>query len=212
MGREIVIIADRRTGEPIEATLDTDLDVKRLIAAESEWSPQRWRTLLHLIESGASQLPQHVFWNWVQKAMPVILSILQRGSPLLAYRFLGIEADGRMQGLMMVCLSHASQVSRLTPDEGKPLIYVEYLETAPWNAKEFAETPIFKGLGTRLIQAAIRMSIDEGFSGRVGLHALEQARAFYEGQFLMQSLGPDGDYEYFELTAIQAARILGNFD
>jgi hypothetical protein len=130
-------------------------------------------------------------------------------SHLLAFRSFGIEADGKMQGLMMVCLT--GKLARLDPDRGKPLAYVDFVETAPWNAKEFTASPAYKGVGVRLIQAAARLSIDEGFSGRVGLHSLPQSKPFYTTACQMQALGPDAGYhnlDYFELTAARAAEFL----
>jgi hypothetical protein len=217
MGQEAVTIIDMRKGgkgELINAILHTDLDVKQLIVNEKVWGPARSDALLRLLEHGVAQIPDHVFWNWGRKAMPTILSMMQQKTPLLAYSYLGIGAEGTMQGQMMVCLSDRDVLdrdltARLEPDKGKPLVYVEYLETAPWNAREFTDSPDFKGIGTCLLQAAIRLSIDEGFSGRVGLHSLEQARSLYAGPCGMQSLGRDGDYEYFELSAAQAAKLRG---
>lgn len=147
------------------------------------------------------QLPQHVHWNWALKAV--------RHSRAMAYRSFGIEAGGKMQGLMMVLLS--GMLARLDPDRGKPLVYVDFLETAPWNAKEFTESPLYKGVGFRLMQAAARLSIDEEFGGRVGLHSLPQSMPFYTAACEMQTLGPDPNYhnlEYFELTAAKAAEFL----
>jgi hypothetical protein len=128
---------------------------------------------------------------------------------MLAYQSFGVEAAGSMQGLMIVCLSGKN--ARLDPDKGKPLVYVDYLETAPWNAKEFTILPIYKGVGIRLIQAAARSSIKEGFAGRVGLHSLAQSRPFYTTACEMTALGSDAGYsnlEYFELTAAKAAELL----
>lgn len=58
-------------------------------------------------------------------------------------------------------------------------IYVDYLESAPWNLKNGVEPPRFLGVGTVLLIEAVRMSADAGFEGRVGLHSLPQAEAFY---------------------------------
>jgi len=61
-----------------------------------------------------------------------------------------------------------------------------------------------------MMQAAARLSGDEGFSGRVGLHSLPQSRPFYTSVCEMQALGPDPSYhhlEYFELTAAKAAEL-----
>lgn len=201
MTQEPVTILDARTGDPVPALLLTDIDELQLIDVEIEWSPERLRGLRRLRERGETKLPEHVHWNWAIKAV--------RNSRLLAYRSLGIEAEGKMQGLMMVCLS--GYAARVDPDKGKPIVYVDFLETAPWNAREFTSSPRFKGVGLRLMQAAVRLSKDESFSGRVGLHALSQASRFYTGAYSMQSLGIDQNYqnlEYFELTANAADELL----
>ena len=201
--QEAVAIIDRRTGNSVTAILHKELNEMELIDVEIVWAPERLRALRELRQKGvpASSLPQHVHWNWAVKAV--------ERSSLLAFRSYGIEADGKMQGLMMVCLTGKN--SRLDSDKGKPLVYVDFVETAPWNAKEFAASPVYKGVGVRLIQAAARLSIDEGFSGRVGLHSLPQSRRFYTIACEMAALGPDASYgnlEYFELTAAKAADLV----
>jgi hypothetical protein len=110
---------------------------------------------------------------------------------------------------MLVWLT--GKAARLDPDKGKPLIYIDFVETAPWNAKEFTASPVYKGIGLRLIQAAARSSVDEGFKGRVGLHSLSQSTPFYVTACEMASLGPDLNYhglDYLELTAAKAADLL----
>jgi hypothetical protein len=203
MSHETVTIIDRRTDQPVEAVLHTELDAGRLIDAEIEWGPERLRALRRLVAQGAAAqpMPQHVHWNWAMKGLDFLHQ--------LSYRALGIEAEGKMQGLMMVCFTRCH--AQLDPDKGKPIVYVDYVETAPWNAKEFTDSPLYKVLGIRLMQAAARISLDEGFSGRVGLHALPQSKTFYAGKCGMRQLGPDPSYqnlEYFELTAAQAAELL----
>ena len=63
------------------------------------------------------------------------------------------------------------------------MVYVDYLEVAPWNIKPLMEVlgrkPQFQGVGTRLLEAAVRLSEDEGFKGRVGLHSLGTSEGFY---------------------------------
>jgi hypothetical protein len=61
------------------------------------------------------------------------------------------------------------------------------------------------------MQAAARLSGDEGFAGRVALHSLPQSKPFYTAGCEMQALGADPNYhnlEYFELTAVKAAELL----
>jgi hypothetical protein len=201
--QEVVAIADWATGNRVQAILHKELDELEIIDVESAWSPERLKSLRELRKRGVAKndLPQHVHWNWAVKAV--------QASGIIAFRSFGIEAAGRMQGLMMVRL--VGKNARLDPDKGKPLVYVDFVETAPWNSKEFTSTPTYKGIGVRLIQAAVRLSIDESFAGRVGLHSLAQSKPFYTNACEMTALGPDAAYddlEYFELTAAKAVGLL----
>jgi hypothetical protein len=141
--QEVISIIDRRTNAHANALLHKELDEVELIDVEIDWAPERLRGLRRLRQQGipTSQLPEHVHWNWAVKAVQHL--------HLLAYRSFGIEAEGKMQGLMMVCLT--GKLARLDPDKGKPLVYVDFLETAPWNAKEFTTSPLYKGVGARLM-------------------------------------------------------------
>ena len=198
MSSQATALVDLVTGRTVSAVLHDDLDELRLIDGEIEWSPIRLRSLRQMIASGQATLPQHIHWNWAVKAVQ---------NRLLAYRTLGIEAAGTMQGLMMVILT--GHLARLEPDRNKPVVYVEFLETAPWNSREFTEMPTFKGVGTRLIEAAVRLSYDEGYSGRVGLHSLPQASRFYVEGCGMTNLGSDPDYHdlpYLESPASRSKR------
>jgi hypothetical protein len=71
--------------------------------------------------------------------------------------------------------------------------------------------PRFSGVGTVLMAAAIQFSIDEEFSGRVGLHSLPQADDWYR-KCGMTDLGPDAgekqNLRYFEMTPEQAKEFL----
>ena len=70
----------------------------------------------------------------------------------------------------------AGQFGRIPSQLRKPLVYVDYLAAAPWNIKPLmralGKDIKFAGIGTRLIEAAVRLSMDEGFKGRVALHSL----------------------------------------
>lgn len=199
--QESVEIIDSQTGDPVTAILHKGLDELEVIEVEIVWSPARLRALRDLRQRGGTPIPQHVHWNWALKAVKHL--------NLLAFRAFGIEANGQMQGLMLVWLT--GKFARLDPDNGKPIVYVDIVETAPWNAKEFTTHPLYKGVGLRLIQAATQSSVDEGFSGRVGLHSLPQSTPFYTTACEMALLGPDSNYhslDYLELTAANAANLL----
>lgn len=204
MNTSKIEIVDRRGDRPhvVAATLHLDCGPQQLVAVESDWHPVRMASMQRLLDSGhpADQLPQHYHWDWARK---------QGRLGLLAYRCFGIECDGRMQGLMMV--STAGHFSRLAPDQGKPLAYVEYIENAPWNVRPLAANPQFGGIGIRLYEAAVRFSIDEGFKGRIGLHSLPQAEAFYAKTCRMTAFDADPAVQglrYFESTQEQAKTFL----
>jgi len=201
--QEPVTIVDRATGTPVAAILHKELAELEIIDAEIAWSPERLQKLRELRKNRMplNSIPQHVHWNWAVKAM--------RTSGVLAYQSFGIEVAGKMQGLMIVGLGLVGKDARLDPDKGKPLVYVDFIETAPWNSKEFTNSPLYKGVGVRLMQAAARLSIDESFAGRVGLHTLPQSAGFYANACEMTSCGVDStNLEYLELTAAKAAVLI----
>ncbi len=118
--------------------------------------------------SPISRSPQHRHWSWEKKGAAI--------KGLIAYQGYAIEASGVTQGMMIVNLT---ETCRLPEQDGKPLVYVSFVESAPWNRSQFGQLPIFQGVGSILLTTAINLSHDEGFGGRIGLHSLPQADAFY---------------------------------
>lgn len=110
---------------------------------------------------------------------------------------MGAEAEGAGQSVLR---------------QAAHLVYVEYLETAPWNRKELVDGDSrLSGCGSIMLRAAIELSRAEGFHGRIGLHSLPQANGFYANQVGMTDLGIDKDYQnlrYFEMTEKQAGEYL----
>jgi hypothetical protein len=93
---------------------------------------------------------------------------------------------------------------------------VDYLETAPWNIKPMAQalgtSPLFGAVGTRLIEAAVRKSLEEGFKGRVALHSLSTSERFYLDVCGMMAVGRDPakqDLLWCEFTPEGADKFLG---
>lgn len=80
------------------------------------------------------------------------------------------------------------------------LVYVEALASAPWNRSNLQQPPTLRGVGSVLLNFARRRSLDLGYGGRIGLHALPGAEAFYTLKN-MTDYGSDPDKEnlvYFE--------------
>jgi hypothetical protein len=158
---------------------------------ESQWAKARENAAG--AGSGAGLAPlEHEHWDWRNKA-----DRIEAGQAML----LAIECAGDVQGVMAVL--RIPQLARL--GEGS-VVYVDYVETAPWNLKGFTTPPRFVGVGTLLIAEAVRLSLETGLYGRVGLHSLPQAEAFYT-RCTMTRVGPDPSYydlTCFEFTGQQA--------
>lgn len=101
---------------------------------------------------------------------------------------------------------------RLESQKGKPLVYIEFLETAPWNRASLTRRPRYRRVGPALVDAAIQVSLNEGFEGRIGLHSLPQADRWYREKCEMTDLDKDPrkqNLRYFEMTVKQADAFMG---
>lgn len=184
-------------GDECAAALRFDLKPIDLIQIEAVWGPFRTAAALKAAQQNA--IPEHSHWDWSRKA-PAL--------KLLGYKGAAIACGGETQGVMLAAL--AGHAARSPGDEGKELVYIEYIETAPWNYGKLASTPRYKGVGIQLVKAAIELSGKEGFHGRVGLHSLPQSEETYE-KFGMTRYGADPSKEdlvYFEFSRTEADRFL----
>ncbi len=184
-------------GQVVDACVREDLTPDDLVDVEAYWGPARIDAIRkYRLKHGL--YPEHWRWNWAAKAQYL---------SSLAYSCFGIEYEGQVQGLMMI--ETVLHRTRLAPDKGKPLVYIEYIETAPWNVKLLGP-PRFQGVGVRLFEYAVRLSIAEGFYGRVGLHALPQAESFYREtcNMVYTDQNPDDDLPYYELSRERARLFL----
>jgi len=185
------------TREPVPAELRDAIEEQQLIDWQTQWQPAMIDTLKELAQRGVplAQWPQSWHWDWRKKQAGV--------AGLLAFPGFSIVAEGMTQGLMQLDLTRAA---RWQAHAGKPLAYIDYLEVAPWNRPDLGSTLRLKGVGTALLTAAVALSQAEGFKGRIGLHSLPQADAFY-ARSGFEDLGPDGNYQglrYFEMTEERA--------
>ena len=194
-------LLSKTTNKAVDAHLIDGVTRDLLVKTELNWATSRIEGTKRIHGNGGD-IPEHSHWNWINKSPKV---------NLLAYRCFGIECSDEMQGLMLV--NTINHTSRFENKKGKPLIYVDYIEVAPWNLKVFTTTPSFGAIGIRLIEAAILFSQQEGFDGRVGLHSLPQSESFYEGTCYMTRGELDPLCEglrWFELTSQNAKKFLGN--
>ncbi len=199
--RSVIYLLDVATGEGVEGELRDAIEQAQLDDWQREWQPALLMVLQDLARRGVpvGQWPQSWHWDWTKKTAWV--------QGLLAFRGLSVVAQGITQGLAQVDLTKSA---REPSQAGKPLVYLEYVEVAPWNRPGLGRPPRLRGVGSALLSAAVALSEEEGFKGRIGLHSLPQADAFYR-KIGMADLGQDTAYQnlrYFEMTAERAQAFL----
>jgi GNAT superfamily N-acetyltransferase len=182
------------------ASLIIGLTEPEMDIADKSWQEFQKLALAEAIKQGFSvrDLPEHRHWDWKAK--------VREATP--DDRFFGVLADNQTQGMM---IAKQRKTCRLEVQKNLPLVYVDYVSTAPWNLHGFVAEPRFRGAGRILIAAAVEWSKSLGCQGRLGLHALPQAEGFYEKSCHMTRIGRDENYEnlaYFEMTSEQAVAFL----
>ncbi|GEO01889.1 MULTISPECIES: hypothetical protein [Sphingomonadaceae] len=194
-----IALLNATNGKLEEAELWDAITEKQLGDWEAEWIPELFKAIQKLHRAGVERVhwPQSRHWNWRQKTRAL--------QGMLAHPGFSIVCNGTTQGMMIVDIT--THRCRVESQKGKDLVYVEYVENAPWNRPELADPPLYRGIGSILIRAAIALSIEEEFKGRIGLHALPQSNGFYANTCGMTDLGIDASYHglrYFEMTPEQA--------
>ena len=183
--------------ELVEAQLFDEISDEHLSLWQNTWLPAMAEAAKRIPKA---KWPQDLHWDWSKKTAHA------RG--FIGLRSFCIVVGGRLQGMMQV---DCTREARLPVQARKPLVYVDFLSTAPWNRKEIIQPHEFRGVGRVLLLAAVQLSLDEEFQGRIGLHSLPQADDFYSTKCGMTSLGKDSRYQnltYFEMTREQAAEFL----
>jgi hypothetical protein len=175
----------------LSAVVYRDYPAAELDNIEALWATAREQAAERGRAAGLAPL-EHAHWDWRIKADSV-----ETGRHLLV----AIECEEQAQGVMAVL-----RFPKPARFDNNQVVYVDYLESAPWNLKGFSDLPRFIGVGTILMVEAVRLSLEMGLGGRVGLHSLPQAEAFYE-RCQMTKGKPDPHYydlTYYEYSGQQA--------
>ena len=203
----IVHLFNVARGKPEPAELWDAITEQQLADWEGEWVPELLKAGQRLRRAGVKRehWPQSRHWDWRRKVVAL--------QGMLASPSFSIVCDGLTQGMMIV--DTVKQRCRIDSQKGQHLVYVEFVETAPWNRGELFDPPHYRGIGSILIRAAVALSEDSEFHGRIGLHSLPQANGFYANTCGMTDLGADPDYKglrYFEMTPEQARAFVAKGD
>lgn len=188
------------SGAAVEAELWGAITEKNLADWEAEWLPELFTLLKQLNRAGVERRlwPQSRHWDWRAKLKAI--------EGLLGQPCFSVVCQGVTQGLM---IANTTKRARIPSQLNQHLVYVDYLESAPWNRRILLPSgqAAYSGIGSILMRAAVELSLDEEYKGRVGLHSLPQANEFYANTCRMTDLEPDAKYEnlrYFEFTPEQA--------
>lgn len=162
--REVQLVDGRAPNRPlIGAKLYRDFPLAALESVETLWADSREEAARGGIATGLAPL-EHAHWDWRNKADSVEAHY---------HLLVAVECEGEPQGLMAV--TRFPRPARLGDGQ---VLYVDYVESAPWNLKGSVAQPRFFGVGTLLIADAVRLSLESGLEGRLGLHSLPQAELF----------------------------------
>ncbi len=204
----MTILLNRQTGQEEPADVISPIGQDDIDCYESEWLPvlqakveDLKRTDQYTPDGISAHNVEDAHWQWPAKA--------HDRAHQLEWGSYSIRCAGRTQGLMFVNMLRRC---RLAAQLNEHMVYVDLLSTAPWNRPNLAQNPVYRGVGGILMTEAILQSKDEGFVGRIGLHALPRAAEFYRTQWGMVSLGPDPHYHglhYFEMPSERAIELLG---
>ena len=182
------IVAREDPDHPLEPDISYGISEQQFLDLDAKWTSFK--------ESNCPDPPpENHGWKWSHKSATT--------GP---YQFVTVKYAGEIQGILMISL--APVPARNPEAANQEVLYVEYLETAPWNQRAYAGANIrYWNIGTCLISEAIGISQRHRCDGRLGLHSLTQSRGFYHDQGF-ENLGYDSEVEldYFELSG----KVLGN--
>lgn len=192
-------VLNRRTRNFEAAELYRTISPQHVRDFEIHWRPafMQRRAQMSAGETTESVQLQDSHWKWPEKAEVV------RNN--LAYESFAVVVGGITQGLLIVKMT--GHLSRLAQPAQEQIPYLELIASAPWNRPGFTPTPQYKGIGELLLAAVVSLSVEEGFSGRLGLTAIPQSVDWYRDFCRFTELGPDNNHPamiYFEATKEQA--------
>ncbi len=195
------------TGERVPAQLYSEICQEDLQNIATAWSKEfdlRSQRAKACDDSTWRDEDDH--WDWQTKQAK------RQGA--LSHQGYSVVADDVTQGVMYVATDGKSRLK-----SGSHAVYVDYLAAAPWNRPLSFDATYerkIRGVGEALMREAVALSLDDdlGTDGRVCLHALPDAEAFYHKRIGMQDLGRDHEYSnlrYFEMSRDESLTFLAKF-
>ena len=124
MSTQPIQIIRASDGELVDAKLYEGLRAVDLTLIERQWGTWRQNLIRKLVGANVEQSkwPQSLHWDWSNK-----VSQLQ----LLAVQANAIDCENEWQAAMVT--DSVTHRALLGIQKDKPILYVDYVETAPWN-------------------------------------------------------------------------------
>jgi HTH-type transcriptional regulator, competence development regulator len=131
-------------GELVEASLADEVTDAHISLWDKTWSPMMQA---HSANKKLSDKPEDRHWDWREKA--------GWWRPLLGYHSFALLCRNELQGMM---LASDFKSARLQTHFGKPVVYIEFLATAPWNRPEFQKPTRYRGVGTVMPESSDKVA------------------------------------------------------
>ncbi|MDR0703419.1 MAG: hypothetical protein LBF88_00350 [Planctomycetaceae bacterium] len=192
-----VPLFDNNQNKTVYGSLLEIINHDYIVKTSLKWAKQRQDFKSKQLAAGLP-FPEHSHWDWNEKTK----------SSSDYQTIFAIQYENDIQGLMLV--DYATQLTKLPPDNGKSILYIDYIESAPHN--QYEQPKRFKWVGVNLLHVAVQYSIDKMCEGRIGLHALPQAVDFYQNCGLTPIM-KDPQHQnllYFEFTQKQSQNFLSH--
>jgi len=156
---------------------------------QQEYEEQQLNDVLNSIQT------EDFHWNWFAKSYAYLGD---------EYRWFYLYAEDKPQG---ACVIFQPKDSAL---HNSNIFYIEFVAVAPWNRKCLVRDREFLGVGSILLKAVLRYSIDElGLSPGFSLHSLPQAKTYYEKLNMVNVKERNkNSLIYFELPMTEANKLL----
>ncbi|RZJ85435.1 MAG: hypothetical protein EOO64_00670 [Massilia sp.] len=199
---------NRHTQQMEPADLIGRIELEDVTSFVQRWHPPMQAKIDDLRNAGKLTRDEVKNWNVADAHWQWPAKVTARSSHL-EWASYALRCGGDTQGLMFVNLVRRC---RLPAQFNQHMVYVDLVSTAPWNRPRLMPNPLYGGVGVTMVTEAVIRSLDEGFDGRIGLHALPGAEPLYQ-KLKMDCLGPDPKYDnlpYFEMTPQQAAALLSS--
>lgn len=197
-------VLDAETDDLVDAYIHYEISHDHLDDYDRMWIPEfeSLRPIPENMPIDEWQDVEDAHWNWRAK--------VERALSDKQAMQCALTVEGVTQGLMIV----KGRIRSLLNDD-MAIPYLAYISTAPWNRGLSGEGRRLRHVGFILMKHAILYSREQGFGGRLGLHALPGAVSWYQ-RLGFYEFGSDSgvqdpsaqDLVYFELDVSDADALL----